>query len=396
MKRRELILQGFAARTHGAAASELFDLRDIQKSILSIAFVSESGIEQIEEQLRAAAQSLTVFAGIRNEITSHQGLLRLLNMGCRLFTVDTGSRTVVFHPKLYMARGETVARLLVGSANLTLGGLNNNIEAGIILELDMGDSDDREFIHQIEFDLGSLPTTYPDHITEVKDATLLDQMLATGLLVDETALPPPRPVTSARMAGGSDTVSPINLKVTPIRRASRRASALSKGRGPSAPGRDLPPGEHKLIPATTGVDLELVWESKPLTRRDLTIPTRKGTHETGSINLDKGLLPEEVDQRHYFRDEVFSDLAWSASSPTVNEAYANFHLVIKGISYGEFRLRIGYSHSTTSKTYLQRNATTRLSWGLMQEFVAKDELIGRTLALYRDRADTSRYTLDID
>lgn len=98
----------------------------------------------------------------------------------------------------------------------------------------------------------------------------------------------------------------------------------------------------------------------------------------------------------YFRDEVFSALAWSSKSSTVDQTYANFHLVIKGISYGEYRSRIGHSHSTTSKTYKQRNATTRVSWGSMQKFVAKEELIGRTLALYRDRADSSRYMLEID
>ena len=146
----------------------------------------------------------------------------------------------------------------------------------------------------------------------------------------------------------------------------------------------------------SGVQLELVWESKPLTRRDLTIPDADGTHATGSMNLDKGLLPEEVDHRHYFRDDVFPILTWTHSGPTVDEAFAKFQLVLKNINYGEFDLRLGHTTSTTSRAYLQKNAMTRLSWGPMRQYIAQPNLIGRTLKLYRDRADPTRFVLEID
>lgn len=152
----------------------------------------------------------------------------------------------------------------------------------------------------------------------------------------------------------------------------------------------------KLVPATVGIELELVWESKPLTRRDLTIPDATGTHATGSVNLDKGLLPDDVDHRHYFRDDVFPHLSWATRSKTVDEAFAKFQLVMKGISYGEFDLAIRHTTSTTSKAYKQRNAMTRLSWGPVREYVARPDLIGRTLALYRDKVDPSRFVLEID
>lgn len=140
-----------------------------------------------------------------------------------------------------------------------------------------------------------------------------------------------------------------------------------------------------------------MWESKALTRRDLTIPATAGTHATGSINLDKGLLEATIDHRHYFRDEVFQNLQWMPTARgSVEETYAKFQLVLKGISYGEFDLRIGHSTDTISRSYLQNNAMTRLSWGPMREYIARDDLIGRTLALYRDKADTTRFVLEID
>lgn len=305
MAKKEFILQGFTARTHAAAVRELFDVADIKQVILSVAFVSESGVEQIEEKLKAHGTRLRVFAGIRNDITSHQGLLRLHSIaGSTLYTVDTGSRNVIFHPKLYLVRGKAHARLVVGSANLTLGGLNNNIEAGMMLDFDLADAADKAVVDGIESHLAALPSEYPSHVVKVSAVSELDTMLASGRLVDEMAVPPPRPTTSAGGAGGSDTVPRIKLKVVPLYRALAKARAAPKKpktpktATPAKAGAEPP----KPAPATVGVEFELVWESKPLTRRDLTIPDAAGTHATGSVNLDKGLLGSFT-QRYVTRHE---------------------------------------------------------------------------------------------
>ena len=396
MAKAEFILQGFTTRTHRAAVRELFDVPDIERILLSVSYIKESGVQEIENQLKAHAANATILAGVRNEITSHQGVTRLHRIRrINLYTVDTGSRQVVFHPKFYLARGRTHARLLVGSANLTLGGLNNNIEAGLILDLDLADPADKALIENIESQIAALPRDYPSHVVKVTDVRELDEMLRTGRLVDETAVAPPRPTTSAvQSSGTSDTVPRIKLKVPPLRSALKKVRATPKRPRPKA----AKTGAHapQAVPAAVGVEFELVWESKLLTRRDLTIPKATGTHATGSVNLDAGLLPDTVDHRHYFRDEVFANLVWTARSLTVDEAFAKFQLVLKGISYGEFELPIRHTTSTSSKAYRQHNAMTRLSWGTMRQFVARPDFIGRTLALYRDKVDPKRFVLEID
>lgn len=400
MADKEFILQGFSKQTHAEAVRGLFDIQNIERVILSVAFVSESGVEQIEQKLKPHAAHLIAFAGVRNEITSYQGLARLHGIGGTLYTVDTGSRTIIFHPKVYLVRGQTRTRMLVGSANLTLGGLNNNIEAGMLIDFDMTVAGDKTIVDGIEHQLAALPEEYPNHVVKVGAIADLDEMLAGGRLVDEMAFSPPRPITSVGGGSANDAVPRIKLKVTPLRRALTKAKVppkKPKAAKAAAPAKGKP-AAPKPVPATSGVEFELVWESKPLTRRDLTIPKAAGTHATGSINLDKGLLPDYVDHRRYFREEVFSSLDWKPTnvSGAVELADAKFHLVIKGISYGEFDLRIRHTTSTTSKTYLQRNAMTRLSWGPMRAFIARPDLIDRTLALYRDKVDPSRFTLEID
>lgn len=52
---------------------DLFNVFDIKRVILSVAFVSESGVQQIENEFKAHSVHVTVFTRIRNDITSYQG-----------------------------------------------------------------------------------------------------------------------------------------------------------------------------------------------------------------------------------------------------------------------------------------------------------------------------------
>ena len=55
------------------------------------------------------------------------------------FSYETGSALAL----AIQATQESRAGLVVGSANLTLGGLNNNIEAGMSLDLNLADAPDK-------------------------------------------------------------------------------------------------------------------------------------------------------------------------------------------------------------------------------------------------------------
>jgi HKD family nuclease len=393
MTKREFILQGFTTRTHAEAVRELFSLPNIEKVILSVAFVNDGGVELIETALHAHAGKATVFAGVRNDITSQQGLAKLLGMKLNLYAVDTGGRGVLFHPKLYMVRGKDSARLLMGSANLTRGGLHNNIEAGILIECDLKNADDKAMIDGIEKEFNALPTDYPLHVLKISALAELDAMLANGRLVDEATPLPPRPRTAAKTAVG-DTMPRIKLKIPPIYRKVIGSVKNAKAKPKIIAPKTKTPAP--ILPSSVGVEYELAWESKPLAERDLNVPSGSNTNRTGSINLDKGLLPNAIDHRHYFREEVFSSLSWTPSSATVETGEAKFQLVLKTISYGTFDLVVRHTTGTTSKAYLQNNAMTRLSWGNALEHVARRDLIGRTLSLYRDKADATRFLLEID
>lgn len=415
MGAKEFILQGLTSRTHGTVVHELFDVADIQRSIISVAFLTETGVAHISSKLTPHVGTATVFGGIRNDITSYQGMRRLFEAGVSLHAVDTGTRHLLFHPKLYYVRGKSLARLSIGSANLTLGGLNNNIEAGVVLDFDPHDADDGKFLAELESQFDVLPTAHPDNIFKIPDVAKLDELLASGLLVDETAIPAPR-VTTSTKSGKPDLTPRIKLAVAPIKRSPKSAApppaaaqavpiipvpvaqtATSAKPAPAAPVPVAPtPVTPTTAPTAPGIGMELMWISKDLTERDLTIPTGTNTNPTGSINLDKGLMAQNVDHRHYFRNNVFAGLIWGPRNATVDEAQADFDLVLKGVYQGTFDLMIRHTTSTTSASYLQNNAMTRLSWGDMASFVKNPSLVGRAMALYRDRADPTHFMIEID
>jgi hypothetical protein len=312
-----------------------------------------------------------------------------LALGVTLYAVDTGSRLLIFHPKLYLVRGKKTALLSVGSANLTLGGMNNNVEAGILLTLDPAIADDDTFLKDLEKQFDRLEADHPKNVFAIADKKLIDELLASGRVADEMALPPPRPSTSAK-TGSSDPTPRMKMKVSPLRRTPGAAKK------PKRPQRVAAKAPAAAAP-TVGVDYELMWVSKELERRDLNIPRAgRNTNATGSINLDKGLMEASVDHRHYFRDVVFAGLSWPAKSGQVDTATASFAVTIKGVDHGTFDLTVRHTTSTTSATYLQRNAMTRLSWGEAKTLVQDRSLLGRHVALYRDRADAGRFMLEFD
>lgn len=117
-----VLFQGVTRDSHLAAVRQILAIPNPERIIISVAFMTEGGLSILNDALAPVAAQTTILAGIRNGITSAQGLRRSLEIGCTTYAVDTGSRNVIFHPKIYFSRNDNEARLIVGSANLTIGG----------------------------------------------------------------------------------------------------------------------------------------------------------------------------------------------------------------------------------------------------------------------------------
>lgn len=393
----ELILQGLTGRTHADVLSEMFD-GDFEHAVISVAFVSEDGVNHIEPLLAAHPDKVLVYAGIRNEITSAQALKRLLATGVSLYAVDTGTRTLLFHPKLYHVRRNGTAWLSVGSANLTLGGLNNNIEAGLLLELSLDDEGESTFVDQLEASFDGLAAKHPENVFQVVSEAKIDELLDAGRLIDETAAPPPRMATKAK-AGSTDSTPRMNVVPKPLRGkpkpktppALAQAAAGAVAAAPVA----AAPGNAPGASTTVAPDLELVWESKPLKRRSLGIPTGPNSNPTGSTLLGSGTF-DDIDRVTYFRNDLFGHLAWWTSTKNIETATQEFDLVIKGVLVGTFDLTLRHSLTRAAAAPVDSNSPTSISWNQARSLVAREDLLDRTMRMWRSTEDSTEFQIEID
>src|SRR5258706_10939964 len=149
MAKLDFLLQAVTARFHADELRKILSQGECKKVLASVAFVLKDGVDSIAPQLKAVANVSTFFIGIRNDITSIQAVKRLLELGVRVFAVDTASRSTLFHPKLFIVERKSNAKIIIGSANMTFSGLHNNVEASAIVDLDLTIKDDSGFLENL-------------------------------------------------------------------------------------------------------------------------------------------------------------------------------------------------------------------------------------------------------
>ena len=162
----------------------------------AVAFVKRSGTRHIERRLASFTQNhdAEIIVGIDHRGTSYEGLQSLLN------SVSPTGRVIVFHnptmrtfhPKIYLFKSAVAADIVVGSGNLTGGGLFANYEAGLRLRLDLANPDQAAILQAIEeaLDRWSDQTA---GTARLLGPTLLAQLTAMGLTPLESLVIPTLP-----------------------------------------------------------------------------------------------------------------------------------------------------------------------------------------------------------
>src|SRR6266478_8414253 len=175
----------------------------------AVAFVKRSGTQHIRQPLLNFTNHGTVrlSAGIDLYGTSREGLTDLLNAtpnGQLYIYRNNGPYT--FHPKVYLFKSAQHADVIVGSGNLTGGGLFTNYEASLAARLDLAVEADAVFLQVIEatLDVWSQPQVGMCYLLTPE---FLEQLVAAGLVRSEAQLAamqhaqPPTPPPGAPAAG---------------------------------------------------------------------------------------------------------------------------------------------------------------------------------------------------
>ncbi|WDH98687.1 phospholipase D family protein [Paenibacillus urinalis] len=397
MAKMQFLMQGMNAEfNHKKAVEDLLSLENANQIILSTAFLTSEGVYLLREPLQAANDKITAFIGVRNGITSKQGFESLFELGVETYAVDTGSSRFIFHPKAFLSMNSNKAVSIVGSANLTYGGLVNNLESSSVTELDLKNNfDDNQYVQSFINVFAELKANFPENVIKIGSKETIQLLFDEGKLIDESE---PKKISNVGRNKKGEEVTPVMLlkreKVSLPAKARKAANNMDR--------------KHQLEqteildPATVAIldnksmELREVWMSKELRERDLNVPTGTTTNVTGSMLLKKGQY--DIDQQTYFREDVFKHLNWSnrpGKDSHFEYATAKFHFIIEGINYGEYKLELKHDTRTDTKTYEQRQPMTHLLWGNAKKLIANRNLLEKHLTLFQVLGSADEFLIEI-
>ena len=361
------------------------------------AFISQAGVNGLStyiEEAREHLEVITIITGVDQKGTSKEALEALIELNVNAYVFYQPSITI-FHPKIYLFEGIDESALIVGSSNLTAQGLFSNIEASILVQVDNREEKKNVVVEELKkYYKGLFDLTEPN-LKQLNQALIDD-------LVKMKVVPTEKERKAVQDKPEESETRKLIYKIFPKRAIARIPATFRKLRKSK---KSKPSNKKKKTSKTVSIPnyrdepTVLLWESGALTQRDLNIPTGKNTNPTGSMLFKKG-KKKNIDQRHFFRDEVFQSLDWKpdekANLSHLERAKAVFKIIVQGTDEGDFELRLSHNTKIDTKTYKQKNSMTSISWGDAKKVIAKNELIGKTEKLYKNKNHNDQFVLIFD
>jgi hypothetical protein len=375
---------------------------DIESLTMLIAWARFGGLGRFEKEIKAFRRrggKLQLIVGIDQGIATEPGLKLAIELATQAFVFHDSEST--FHPKLYLGEGAAKASLLVGSSNLTAGGLFSNYEASMEAEFALPSEAGepalaaaREYIARLLADKGvCLPLTN----------TLLRQLMANPrYAISQRERRPPASKRKGRRGEGLDETAETGEpgkaifgaskhKKPPVPKLpSRAAKELKKleKKKPSGPAPAAPvPVKETAAPVAT-------W-TKELSASDAQHPPSSGSKPSnviGNVRLVKAGNP--IDWKTWFRNDLFGLAAWKKARDRrknkIEVAIVAFDVTIDGKSYGAVDLRVDHGIHRVSK---QDNHATILHWDSLSSVLRETDYTGYVLTL--QQMSNGSYRLDI-
>lgn len=192
-----ILIQPFSEKSIGDFLEEALkgDHGDFESFQASVAFAKRSGVQHIQDKLKeftGKGKAARIVVGVDLEGTTIEGLEALLSAlgetGELLVNHDESAFTT-FHPKIYFFESPDKAILIVGSGNLTQGGLFSNDEGFTITELNPSDADDMAVINQYKEDFGKWCDEGSETVRRV-DESFIEAMKDAGYIKSEELVLP--------------------------------------------------------------------------------------------------------------------------------------------------------------------------------------------------------------
>ena len=207
-----IIGQGYNIEHDSSVGKELiqqFESNRFDSFTCLVAFASYGGVSALTKYIKEGKErgmNIKVILGIDQKGTSKEALEEVLSWGVDAKVYHTDSRNI-FHPKVYLFENVDIFTLIVGSNNLTVPGLVQNVECSLLIKDIRSNPVHREFYEYWKAILdGTEINLYP--ITR----ELIDKLFADKLVLSERE-------RAERYDVGSDEVKSASSKSVVFNRA---------------------------------------------------------------------------------------------------------------------------------------------------------------------------------
>ncbi|MGI9101040.1 MAG: phospholipase D-like domain-containing protein [Terriglobales bacterium] len=308
------------------------------------AFVTSSGTQRLGPALHAITQAggtVRALIGVRNGLTSAQAVADLHAAGVEVWGLDTGG-SVLYHPKVYILRGEGVGWISVGSSNLTGEGLFRNIETNTIIELDLAEVADSAVIDQLMQLWDRFRTAHHQNTRRIRPDNV-EQFVTTGVLADELRVAKQNAEQRSRIrSGGRRTATPdvprMSVPALP---------AVTNQRPVHRPARHGHPAREE--PSSARPTLQTRYFAMTLSAHDAS--KRTGTRGTPELSLPRSateFFPGMALAGHEYPDAYF-DVRLNSGQQAETVQYRIWERPA-GAAVGHADLRINVKHATIDLT----------------------------------------------
>ncbi len=134
-----------------------------EEIIFCVAFLKSSGLNTIIEKLKGKSKT-KFFIGTDFYLTEPTALRRLFKEGFEVYL--TKKEKATYHPKIYYFKSGQDITIIIGSTNITSGGLTTNIETSLQINIQANSAVDIEFQKTL--------LCFIEHSTLISDNLILD------------------------------------------------------------------------------------------------------------------------------------------------------------------------------------------------------------------------------
>jgi HKD family nuclease len=181
----ELMNQPFTGQL-GDRLIELLDSSDYHTLNIVVAFAKTSGVLRIKdalERFRERGGKVNVYVGVDLGGTSYEALTALL-LNTDSLNVVHSEKSQTFHAKIYQFVGKSKGLVVVGSHNLTGGGLWTNFESSLIIPMGGPSAKEAELESELKDYIGQL-SLLNNSFMSIGAQSDIDKLLNNGYVFKE-------------------------------------------------------------------------------------------------------------------------------------------------------------------------------------------------------------------